>query len=304
VITTVFLGTPTAGIPSLRVLASKTNLRLVVTRPDRPRGRSGRARPSPIKEAAMDLGLAVTQPSDAEELGTTLSQTGDFDVGVVVAFGMILDPTTLRLPDRGFVNLHFSLLPRWRGAAPVERAILAGDETTGVTLMMMDEGLDTGPIVASESTPIGSEETAGDLTVRLAELGAGLLSQHLVGYVEQRRQPVPQPREGVTHAGRITTDEAAVSAEWKSEVLLRAVRAYAPRPGARFEEANLKVWRATPTDRPSITPGRLEFDGRRLYLGTGDRPIELVEVQSPGGKRLTGAAWARGRGTFITRIRG
>jgi methionyl-tRNA formyltransferase len=236
------------------------------------------------------------------ELQSELAEVAPFEVGVLVAFGMILDPAALTIPRRGFVNVHFSLLPRWRGAAPVERAILAGDEITGVTLMVMDEGLDTGPILASESIPIAEAETAGELTARLADLGAALLSERLVPFVEGRSVPSPQPSAGATYASRITTEEAVVTATWESARLLRAVRAYSPRPGVRFRDGVLKVWKAAPTERSAISPGQLEFDGHRLLLGTADRPIELIEVQASGGKRMSGAAWARGRREELGRL--
>ena len=293
--TTVFFGTPAASLPTLNKVAALTDLRLVVTRPDKPRGRSGRAEPSPVKEAATVLGTPLAQPSSRRDLEEVLARVAPFDLGVVVAFGMILPPVALAVPDHGFVNLHFSLLPRWRGAAPVERAILAGDEETGVTLMVMDEGLDTGPVVATAATSISATETAGELTARLAHLGADLLARHVGALGRGRVAAAPQPPSGATYADRITTAEAELSATWSSKVLLRAVRAFSPRPGARFGEGALKVWRAGPTVLDQDTPGRLFLDGRRLCLGTADRPIELIEVQAPGGKRMDGAAWARGR---------
>ena len=292
---TVFLGTPAASIPSLRVVASRTDLRLVITRPDKPRGRSGRAKPSPVKEAATDLGIPVAQPSNARELEEVLVRMATFQLGVVVAYGMILTPGALAMPEAAFVNVHFSLLPRWRGAAPVQRAILEGDEETGVTLMVMDEGLDTGPVVAAEISSIGPTETAGELTARLADLGADMLAGHILELGQGRISAVPQPTTGATYAARITSSEAELSATRSSQELLRAVRAYSPRPGARFGGGALKVWRAGPTELDREAPGRLFLDGDRLYLGTAERPIELIEVQVPGGRRMHGVAWARGR---------
>ena len=301
-ISTVFLGTPPASIPTLQALASLTDLRLVVTRPDKPRGRSGRARPSPVKEAATDLGLPLAEPVGRAELEEVLREAAPFDLGVVVAFGMILRPAALSVPSRGFVNVHFSLLPRWRGAAPVERAILSGDEHTGVTLMVVEEGLDTGPVVATQMVRIDPIETAGELTARLADLGADLLTRHVIDFVGGRVNPVPQAATGATYADRITTQEADLNATRPSSTLLRAVRAYSPRPGARFGEGALKVWRAGQTDLDEQPPGRLFIEGDRLCLGTADRPIELIEVQAPGGKRMTGAAWARGRSGDLGRL--
>lgn len=301
-ISTIFLGTPAAAIPSLVALASLTDVKLVITRPDKPRGRSGRVRPSPIKEAATELDLRIAQPSRPEELEAVLAGAAPFDVGVVVAYGMIVSPAGLATSRRGFVNVHFSLLPRWRGAAPVERAILAGDTTSGVTLMVMDEGLDTGPILASHSATIAPSETAGALTIRLARLGAGLLSEHLIPFSEGNLVARPQASEGVTYADRITTAEAVVESTRPAADLLRAVRAYSPRPGARLAGGDLKVWEASPTDMGPMPAGHFHFDGRRLLMGTGDSPIELVEVQSAGGKRMSGAAWARGRQKDLGRL--
>jgi methionyl-tRNA formyltransferase len=273
VISSVFLGTPAASIPTLQAVASLTDLRLIVTRPDKPRGRSGRPSPSPVKEAATDLGLPVAEPAGRAELEEVLTEAAPFDLGVVVAFGMILRPAALSVPSRGFVNVHFSLLPRWRGAAPVERAILSGDEKTGVTLMVMEEGLDTGPVVAAQTIQIDPTETAGELTARLADLGADLLSRHLMDFVRGEVIPVPQAASGATYADRITTHEAELSATWPSSALLRAVRAYSPRPGARFGQGALKVWRAGQTDLDQQPPGRLlSRDGRpsdRTHRGAG-----------------------------------
>jgi methionyl-tRNA formyltransferase len=224
------------------------------------------------------------------------------EVGVVVAFGMILDPEVLLVPDRGFVNIHFSLLPRWRGAAPVERAILGGDEETGTTLMLIDEGLDTGPVLGARSTPIGPTETAGELSTRLAHMGAALLGDLLPVYVRQQIDPQPQPVAGVTYAERISSEEANLSARMPSAHLLRAIRAYAPRPGARLGGGDLKVWRARRIDRDPLPAGELRHDGNRLWLGTSDEPIELIEVQPAGKKRMSGADWARGRRGDLGRL--
>ena len=284
------------------MLAATTDVRLVVTRPDKPRGRSGRPRPSPVKEAACSLGIPVAQPARRGELAGLLEDVGPFDVGVVVAFGMILDREALAVPRLGLVNVHFSLLPRWRGAAPVERAILAGDEETGVTLMVLDEGLDTGPLLASRRTPIGSSETAGELTERLARVGATLLGRKLPSYVDGRTLPAPQPAEGVTYAERVTSAEANLTSGLPAEELLRAIRAFTPRPGARFDQGTLKVWKAARSEKASIPAGELRHEGPRLWLGTGDDPIELLVVQPAGGKRMSGADWARGRRGNLGRL--
>jgi methionyl-tRNA formyltransferase len=215
---------------------------------------------------------------------------------------MILDQEALAVPHHGLVNVHFSLLPRWRGAAPVERAILAGDESTGVTLMVLDEGLDTGPLLASHVTPIDPSETAGDLTDRLAQVGATLLGRELASYVQGRTRPFPQPDDGVTYAERIASAEANLRSGRPAEELLRAIRAFSPRPGARFDDGNLKVWKAAPAEREAIPAGELRQERAHLWLGTADDPIELIEVQPAGGRKMSGADWARGRRGNLGRL--
>ncbi len=293
----VFLGTPPAAVPGLEALHRIAEVAAVVTRPDKPRGRSGRPVASPVDEAARRLALPVIKPVSGGELEQHLAELPPLDVGVVVAFGMILSPAALSVPRAGFVNLHFSLLPRWRGAAPVERAILAGDSMTGVTMMRMEEGLDTGPILAKRHIPIDPDENAGELTGRLAAAGADLLERHLRPYVEGELLGVEQPAQGVTYAKRLTTAEASLRAATPAAQLLLAVRAYAPRPGARFirNGETMKVWRAALAARHDLPAGHLLFDGEHLMLGTADQAITLLEVQPAGGRRMAGAAWARGR---------
>lgn len=292
----VFLGTPSEAVPTLRALADIADVALVVTRPDRPRGRSGRLRAPPVKEAAEELGLAVAQPGDAEELMAAVFAVAP-DVGVVAAYGRILTPDLLAVPPMGFVNVHFSLLPRWRGASPVVRAILAGDDATGVTLMALDAGMDTGPSIASKGTMIDPEETAGELTDRLATLGADLLTEVLPGYVVGEFEAVAQDHSLATAAGRIDRDEAHVDPRRHSpDAVLRAVRAFNPRPGAwtRLDEATFKLWRVAPAGG-DIEPGLAVLEGERALLGVSGGVVELIEVQVAGRGRVTGAAWMRGR---------
>jgi len=180
-----FLGTPASAVPSLAALADVADVVLVVTRPDRRRGRGARPTPPPVKTAALEWGFPVAQPEDAATLQRLLAPLS-LDLALVVAFGMILPPEVLATTRLGFVNVHFSLLPRWRGAAPVARAILAGDEKTGVSLMLIDAGLDTGPVIAAVGTPIAPDETRGSLTARLAHLGALLVDERLPAYVAGR----------------------------------------------------------------------------------------------------------------------
>ena len=174
----VFLGSPSAAIPSLAALIDVVDVDLVVTQPDRPRSRSATPVASPVKRAAEEWGLRVAQPEDKDQLFAVLGDAS-FDVGLVVAYGRLLEPRVLELATGGFINVHFSLLPRWRGAAPVERSVLAGDESTAASLMLIDEGLDTGPVIAVVETPIADDETGGSLTGRLSYLGAMLVDSAL-----------------------------------------------------------------------------------------------------------------------------
>ncbi|HZJ48427.1 MAG TPA: methionyl-tRNA formyltransferase, partial [Acidimicrobiia bacterium] len=191
----VFLGTPSAAVPSLAALIDVTDVELVVTRPDRARGRSGKPAPPPVKVAAFEWGIPVSQPDGRSDLERVLREA-DADVGVVVAYGRILTAAALDSFPSGFVNVHFSLLPRWRGAAPVERAILSGDDATGVTLMQIDEGLDTGPVIAAIETPIGSDETGGSLSGRLSYLGALMIDDTIPDFLAGNLETAPQLRTG------------------------------------------------------------------------------------------------------------
>jgi methionyl-tRNA formyltransferase len=292
----ILLGTPEAALPALRVLEPLVELAAVVTRPDRPRGRSGRPRPSPVKQAAQEHGLEILQPETAAELDAMVDALEPLDVGVVVAFGMLIPATTLRRPHRGFVNVHFSLLPRWRGAAPVERAILAGDETTGVSLILLDEGLDTGPVLSVEATPIGPEENRAELTDRLATLGAGMLADTLPGYLAGEIRSEPQPENGVTRARRITPEDRWLDPSLTSAEVLRRVRALAPRPGAYAITAGhrIQLLEARPADHPGIPPGEVRAEDGPVFLGTGDGAIQLAVVQPEGRSPMAASAWLRG----------
>jgi methionyl-tRNA formyltransferase len=266
----VFLGTPATSVVPLRALVDAGHeVALVVSQPDRRRGRGSARSPSPVKAAALDLGLPVT---DAVDDATTVGA----DLGVVVAFGRLIKPHVLaELP---MVNLHFSLLPRWRGAAPVERAILAGDDRTGVDLMVVEEGLDTGGVYARAEVPIGPDDTAEQLRARLAELGAELLVTNLA---QGLGEPVSQRGEA-TYAHKIEPDDLAIDWAAPAAVIHRVVRvggAWTTHDGSR-----LKVWRTALTP-----PAR---DG--VEVPTGDGGIWLVEVQPEGRRRMPARAWANG----------
>ena len=292
----VFLGTPGAAIPTLETLAHDFDVGLVVTRPDRPRGRSQRLEPSPVKLRAKELGLAVRQPTGSEDLGRMLADCGPFDLGVVVAFGMILEPEALAVPANGMLNVHFSLLPRWRGAAPVARALMAGDPMSGVTIIRLDKGLDTGPVLTAQAVDIGKEETAGELTGRLSALGAGLLRRVLPGYVNGDLVPVPQVDEGATYASKITAADRPLRPTMSRLETINRVRGLSPTPGATIEldGETLKVLRAR-SDPHQLEPGALEVVNGSPVLGVAEGGVELVEIQPPGRRAMSGADWARGR---------
>jgi methionyl-tRNA formyltransferase len=284
----VFFGTPHDAVPALRALHDAGHdLALVVTQPDRRRGRGGGragggragggragggAEPSPVKAAAVALGLPVRTPERAREVVDEVAASGA-EVGVVVAFGQLLPEPLFTAVPLGFVNVHFSLLPRWRGAAPVERAILAGDRETGVCIMQIEKGLDTGPVYARASTPIADEETAGELRDRLVALGTELLVATLPGVATT----TPEPQVGeATHADKLTVQEFELDPSRPAEELVRVVRAGNPRPGAwtTVDGARLKVWRARVGD---------------------DGGFELIEVQPQGKARMPASDWLRGR---------
>lgn len=294
-ISAAFLGTPSSAVPSLAALMETATVEFVVTQPDRPKGRGRRLEAPPVKRAAGEWGLPVHQPRTHVELLSLFRDRG-LDVAVVVAYGRILKADALASTKTGFVNVHFSLLPRWRGAAPVERAILAGDEFTGVSLMVLDEGMDTGPVFAATETPINEYESAGQVTGRLSSLGADMLRDHLDDYVHGRLMPARQMRTGATAAPRLTSAEAHLDVAVTPTEFARAVRAFNPRPGAwvHAEGQRLKVFEVGPAT-PTVQAGHIEIVSGRAILGLERGSVELVEVQPAGKPPIAGRAWANGR---------
>lgn len=291
----VFLGSPSSAVASLAALLDVADVDLVVTQPDRPRGRSKVPIAPPVKRAAEEWGLPVAQPDGKDELFAVLSST-TFDVGLVVAFGRLLEPRVLALAGFGFINVHFSLLPRWRGAAPVERAILAGDETTGVSLMLINEGLDTGPVIAAVETPIAEDETGGSLTGRLSYLGAMLVDDALPEYLAGRLEPAPQIDTGASMATMLDRDQARIDGTWTVESAVLAVRAFHPRPGAWMvidgvRHKLLGVERTTLTVEPGVVAG---IDGVPI-AGFKGGSVELTMLQPDGKRPQAGADWLNGR---------
>jgi methionyl-tRNA formyltransferase len=287
-----FLGTPRAAVPSLEAVAPEVSV--VVTRQDKPRGRSRSPLPPPVKTTALGLGLDVRQPVGRSELATVLEEA-QVDVAIVVAYGRIIPERILSSVPHGFLNVHFSLLPRWRGAAPVERCILAGDEETGVTIMKLDAGLDTGPTLASMRVWMGPRMDADALSERLALEGAALLSATLPAYLSGDLEPVPQPVEGATYAHRFDREEARLDLSQGAEMIDRVIRASTTRGGAfvLLDGAPFKIWRAVPAEG-SMRPGEITVTRQGVLVGTGEGTLRLLEVQPSGRRRMDAAAWARG----------
>lgn len=294
----VFLGTPAAAVPALRALSERAAVALVITREDRPRGRSARRIPSEVKVAALELGLAVACPGDREGLEEALGSVAPVRMGVVAAYGMLLTRPMLDMAEHGFVNLHFSLLPRWRGAAPVAAAIRAGDPVTGVSLMRVTEGLDSGPVLASVSVPIKEADTRGALTDRLSHLGAGLLAAELDGLMAGDREGVPQREEEATYAPRLAAEDGRLDLARAAEELARQVRALAPRPGAfaSWGGTRMRVLevRGSPDPPLPLRPGELALAGGDLWCGCGGGGLILDGIQPAGRRVMAGSAWARG----------
>jgi methionyl-tRNA formyltransferase len=299
----VFFGTPEFAVPSLRaLLRERYEVVGVVTQPDRPQGRSRSTLVAPpVKAEAVAAQLPVLQP--ARPLGDVFLaglRRLEPDLGVVVAYGHILRSEVLTLPRLGMINVHASLLPRWRGAAPIQHAILAGETETGVSIMQMDAGLDSGPVLHRVATPIGPEETAGALADRLAELGATALVDALSLLTGGFARPAPQDPAGVTLAPKIDRDSARL--EWRRDAasLARQVRAFDPAPGAwtTLGQDPLKLFGAVATGDLG-EPGLVLAAGDRLIVGCGKGALAVREVQPAGRSRLSVADWTRGRGIAV-----
>lgn len=293
----VFYGTPALSVPVLAAVASVADVVLVTTNPDRARGRSGRPHPSPVKEAAAAFGFPISQPDRPTADEDRLREIAP-DVAVVAAYGKLITPELLAVPAAGFVNVHFSLLPRWRGASPVVRAILAGDAATGVTIMQMDAGWDTGPMIATAEVPLTGAETGGSLSATLAAVGARLLAECLPGFVSGEIPARPQPEAGATAAAMIKVEEAYVDpARHTRDAVLRAIRAFDPAPGAwsMLEGSRIKLWGARAIEGAAPEAGVVAAAGEGVVLGARDGAVELLEVQPAGKPRLAAADWMRGR---------
>ena len=290
-----FLGTPESAVHSLESLVGLHQVGLVVTQPDRPKGRSKRPQAPPVKEAARKLGLDVAQPERKAGIEDALLAEAPFDVGVVVAFGRILTPEVLAIPDKGLLNVHFSLLPRWRGAAPVARALMAGDPMTGVTIIKLDQGLDTGPILTAQAVDIGSVENAAGLTDRLARVGARLLVDSLDPYLRGDLEPVAQSDEGVTYADKIEPGDRPISPADVVDSVLGQVRGLAPRPAATLM-VDGEAHKILAVERSDVSPpqGSWQIIDGAPVVGLANGGIEIVTIQPPGKTPRDGRAWANG----------
>jgi methionyl-tRNA formyltransferase len=289
---TAFAGTPEFAVPTLKALHTHPDIQLecVLTQPDRPRGRGQRLSESAVKQCATSLNLPVHQPESLKtEDALQWFQTLQLDVLVVVAYGQILTPAILDTPRFGCVNVHASLLPRWRGAAPLQRAIEAGDTTTGVTIMQMEPGLDTGPILATAECPISDSTTTGQLQSTLADAGGPLLTQTILAFAAGEITPKAQPTEGVTYAAKISTTDARIDWATPSERLIRQIHAFNPVPGAYCyaNDTRFKIFRveaaSTEIQGP---PGRLVKTNDQILVKTGSGTLRILECQLAGSKRL------------------
>ncbi|MFB6677502.1 methionyl-tRNA formyltransferase [Streptomyces sp. NPDC057684] len=296
----VFAGTPEVAVPALDALiaSDRHEVAAVVTRPDAPAGRGRRLVASPVAERAEEAGIEVLKPVKPRD-EAFLARLREIapDCCPVVAYGALLPRVALDVPARGWVNLHFSLLPAWRGAAPVQHAIMAGDEITGASTFLIEEGLDSGPLYGTVTEMVRPTDTSGDLLTRLAFAGAGLLSATMDGIEDGSLKALPQPPDGITVAPKITVENAQV--DWAAPALRvdRVVRGCTPAPGAWtvFRDERLKLIQAVPVPaRTDLAPGELAVGKKNLYVGTGSYAVELLWVQAQGKKPMAAADWARG----------
>jgi methionyl-tRNA formyltransferase len=296
----VFAGTPDTALPSLRALidSPRHDVVAVVTRPDAQSGRGRKVQPSPVAELAEEAGIEILRPHKAgdPEFLERLRRL-DPDCCPVVAYGALLPQSALDIPRHGWVNLHFSLLPAWRGAAPVQHAVLHGDEITGAATFQLVKEMDAGPVYGVVTEEIRPTDTSGDLLARLAESGAGLLLATMDGIEDGKLHPQPQPTDGISLAPKITVADARVDWALPAFAVDRRVRACTPNPGPwtgfRAERLKLGPVRIA-QDAGALAPGELLVERRRVLVGAGSGAVELGEVQPPGKKRMPALDWARG----------
>jgi methionyl-tRNA formyltransferase len=297
----VFAGTPEPALPSLRRLidSARHDVVAVLTRPDAAAGRRARPSPSPVAQLALERGITVLRPDrpNSDEFVAELAELAP-EACAVVAYGALLRDGLLAVPEHGWINLHFSLLPAWRGAAPVQAAIAAGDAVTGATTFRIEPALDSGPVYGVVTETVRPADTAASLLDRLSISGAALLETTLDGIADGSLSPVPQPSEGITVAPKVTVDDARVRWDLPAHVVERRIRAVTPNPGAwtlvgdlRIKIGPVTVDQAAPNPLP---PGAIRADRGGVRIGTASQPVLLGTVQPPGKKQMDAAAWARG----------
>ncbi len=296
----VYMGTPAYAVPPLRELCQGDyETVLVVTPPDRPTGRSSRPRPSAVKAFALEHGLPIWQPDNLRSTEAVARlRTLAPEVIVVAAYGEILRPAVLEIPPHGCLNLHASLLPRHRGAAPVVSTILAGDAQAGVTLMLMDAGMDSGPILAQQTLPLTGEERQGGLTGRLSEVGAALLLHTLPGWLTGEIRPQPQDESKATYCSPLRKEDGEINWSQPASYIERMTRAYDPWPGAYtyLRGKRLRVWQASALAvHTPLSPGTASVQDNDLLVGTGEGPLRLEKVQLEGRRPLSAAQFLLGQ---------
>ena len=296
----VFAGTPTPALPSLQRLidSPRHEVIAVLTRPDAAAGRRGKPAPSPVAQHALDAGIPVLRPAkpNSSEFAAELAALAP-DCCAVVAYGALLGSELLAVPAHGWVNLHFSLLPAWRGAAPVQAAIAAGDAVTGATTFQIEPALDSGPVYGVLTETIRAGDTAGDLLDRLADAGAALLEATMDGIADGTLTAVPQPAEGISVAPKISVEAARVNWELPAQIVERRIRAVTPAPGAwtMIGDLRVKLGPVTVDDSAApMPPGTLAVERSSVRVGTGSAPVLLGQVQPPGKKPMAAADWMRG----------
>ncbi|WP_084042374.1 methionyl-tRNA formyltransferase [Mycobacterium avium subsp. hominissuis] len=302
----VFAGTPEPALPALRRLldSPRHEVIAVLTRPDAASGRRGKPEPSPVAREAFDRGIPVLRPArpNSPEFVAELAQLAP-DCCAVVAYGALLRDELLAVPPHGWINLHFSLLPAWRGAAPVQAAIAAGDTITGASTFRIEPALDSGPIYGVVTEAIRPTDTAGELLARLAVSGAELLSATLDGIADSTLTPRPQPAEGVSIAPKITVEQARVRWDLPAPVVERRIRAVTPNPGAwtvigdlRIKLGPVRLGAASDLPAPPepLPPGAIHVDRKSVWVGTASDPVRLGQIQPPGKKFMNAVDWARG----------
>ena len=297
----VFAGTPEPALPALRHLVDSPRHEVVavLTRPDAASGRRGKPEPSPVAREALERGIPVLRPSrpNSPEFVAELSELAP-ECCPVVAYGALLGDGLLAVPPQGWINLHFSLLPAWRGAAPVQAAIAAGDAITGATTFQIEPSMDSGPVYGVVTETIRPTDTAGDLLARLAVSGAALLSTTLDGVADGTLTPRPQPADGVSVAPKISVEQARVRWDVPAQVVERRIRAVTPNPGAWTLIGDMRV-KLGPVHLDGIAPeplppGLMHVDRTSVWIGTGSEPVRLGQIQPPGKKLMNAVDWARG----------